>query len=308
MHTIKNILFKLFVVLLGLLCLILLTYLGKQGYHKLVKRNSRIEYIQSRLKAETGRLDRIIESVQKTPEDLAYIMEFHKMNTKEMQIIQESVLFNNDELFGCAIAFEPYKFHSDSLYFAPYIYRQGDKSVFVNLNDSAYDYFNKDWYLIPKTTRKAGWSEPYFDKGVSNLLITTYSVPFYLFENFKEEFAGIITIDVSVDWLIKSMESISKTFNANSVLLSENGTIISSSNRDWVYNETIFTLASELNLPELREIGRELQNGKTGMKKTEAVDPQKDWIIFYSSVKINKWGFIILLPVREIDKSDFGKK
>jgi len=85
-------------------------------------------------------------------------------------------------------------------------------------------------------------------------------------------------------------------------LISENGTIIYAPNQDWTYNETIFTLADEMNLPLLREIGRELQKGKSGIKKIDKFENQKDWWIFYSSVRVNKWGFIFLIQKDQLFK------
>ena len=51
--------------------------------------------------------------------------------------------------------------------------------MFSNLNGDEYNYFYKDWYLIPKTLNQPVWSEPYFDIGGGNLLMSTYSVPIY---------------------------------------------------------------------------------------------------------------------------------
>ena len=63
------------------------------------------------------------------------------------------------------IAFEPYAFNEESLYYAPYFYKNNEKIKFTQLGNESYQYFDRDWYHIPKTLGKSIWSEPYYDDG-----------------------------------------------------------------------------------------------------------------------------------------------
>ncbi len=275
---------------------------GKMAYREIFKKKLCINQFQDKLSAETKRINTIIESAQSTPQDLAAILEFHDTDDAEVKILLQSVLFNNPELFGSAIAYEAYMHNKDSLYDSPFVYRTGDTIAFTNLNGPEYNYFYKDWYLIPKTLMKPSWSEPYYDEGGGNSLMSTYSVPFYKFQGDKERFYGIVTVDVSIDILTKAVVSIGKTLKGYALLISENGTILSAPDSDLIFNETIFTLAVERKQPAFREIGRELQQGKSGYRKL--VDPadQKEFYAFYSSVPANKWGLIILMEENELLK------
>ncbi len=305
MSNIKNLkqdIFRLMIVVISIMGCLLIFFVGKLVYKAISKKEIMIEYHQNKLSAEARRINTIIESVQKTPQDLAYILEFHNAELSEMKILMESVLFNNEELYGGAIAYEPYMFHKDSLYYSPYVYRRGDTIVSTNLNDPEYNYFYKDWYLIPKTLKKSTWSEPYYDEGGGNLFMSTYSVPFFKFDGNKEKFSGIVTVDVSIEWIMNAVESIGKMMNGRAILISENGTIISAPNKNWIYNETIFTLATELNLPVLREIGKDLQKGISGLREINEFENQKNWRAFYSSIHANKWGLILLLHESQLYK------
>lgn len=293
---------RMIIFVLFILGCIFLFLVGQLVYKEIFKKSIKIEYYQNRLSAEVKRIDAIIESAQKTPQDLAYILEFHDADNSETKILLESVLFNNEELFGSAIAYEPYAYNKETLYYSPYLYRQGDTVAYTNLDDPEYNYFYKDWYLVPKTLKKPIWSEPYYDSGGGNLLMSTYSVPFYKFDGNKDVFCGIITVDVSVEWLTNAVKSIGKALNGEAILISENGTIISSMSKKWTYNETIFTLATEMKLPILREIGRDLQQGKSGVKKIQEFEKSREWMAFYSSVKTNKWGLILLIPEKELTR------
>ena len=55
------------------------------------------------------------------------------------------------------------------------------------------DYTKQDWYAIPFENDSAMWSEPYFDKGGSELLIRTFSLPIHDQNN---TVIGILTADV----------------------------------------------------------------------------------------------------------------
>jgi phosphoserine phosphatase RsbU/P len=301
-NNIKKFLWNLFFILVFVAGSLILVFAGKLAYEKLYKKKSNIGFIQDRLLADVKQVNILIEATQKIPRELAQILEIHKVNTEEMNILLESVMFNNPEIFGSAIAFEPHQFCNDSLYYATYTYRSGDSVIHSNLNSPEYNYFFKDWYLIPKTSKKATWSEPYHDVGGGNLLMSTYSVPFYHFDGYDEKINGIITVDVTVEKLTRAVKAIGKFYNGCAILISENGTIIAAPFEDWIYNETIYTLASEINLPVLREIGRELKNGKTGIKYMGQFKPYQKTVAFYTIIPSNKWGLILFIPETELYK------
>lgn len=239
-----------------------------------------------------NKLTLVVRSAQSIPEDVANILEFQRIDKAEIDIIQESILLNNPEFFGTCIAYDPYKFNKNVLYYAPYVFREGDSLYYTNLDDPDYNYFYKDWYLIPMTLMKASWSEPYYDESV-DVLMTTYSIPFYRFDGKREALTGVITIDVSVDWLTKGVQSLKISPDVGYFLLvSENGTIISSPFPEEIYNQTIFSLAAERNMPQIREIGRDIQRGRSGFKTVLDPVTKKNWQIAYSSIPANHWGLL----------------
>jgi len=273
-------------------------HVGEMAYTAMFKKRIRIEYFKERLNSEVKRMNTVILAAQNTPKDVATIFEFHPTTEDEIKILIQSVLFNNEEISGCAVAFEPYNYKKDSLYFSTYAFRSKDSIRFTNLNGDDYNYFYKDWYLIPKTLNQPVWSEPYFDMGGSNLLMSTYSVPIYQLADRKEKFAGVVTIAVSIDWLADAVESVGRILKSKAALISENGTVIAAPNRALIYNETIFTVAEQRNLPVLREIGRELQQGKSGFKK--GYDGNDVWYIFYAVVPTNRWGMFLFVSEDEL--------
>jgi sigma-B regulation protein RsbU (phosphoserine phosphatase) len=256
------------------------------------------ELAESRLKGEVDKIQKTMKSIEQIPLNLAYVLEFASPKKEHMDILMESVVKYNDEIFGTGIAFEPNLFNKDSVFYCPYIYKKDGKIVRVNPSDTTYYYFSMDWYLIPKQLQKPVWIEPYYDEGSSggNIVLSTYSVPFYSYDGTTETFNGIVAVDISLDWLSKMVSSIKLSDDSYTVLVSENGTVISAPNQQWPYNESIFSIAEEKNEPYLREIGRDLQKGKSGFVNVGKFGTEKNWWIYYMPIPANNWGVLLIVP------------
>ena len=125
------------------------------------------------------RIEKMLGSSEKIPQNLSYILESTEYSLDDMKEFLRYNVEKNEEIFGSCIAFEPYAFDQDSFYFAPYMYRHGSGVAFKYLNSESMNYFELGWYKIPGESRKASWTQPYFDEGGGNILMCTYSVPFY---------------------------------------------------------------------------------------------------------------------------------
>lgn len=261
------------------------------------KKNTR-EQAEAKLIGEVNKIQKVILSIEQIPQNLAYVLEFSNPKIDQIRILLDAVVSNNDEVFGTCIAFEPNLYDKDTIYYAPYLYKKDGKIVYVDPTDTTNQYFSMDWYLIPKTLNKPVWIEPYFDEGASggNIILATYSVPFYSFDGTKETMNGIISVDISIDWLSKIVSSIKLFDESYSILVSESGTIITAPNPQWPYNESLFSLAEENHLPVLRKIGRDLQQGKKGFINVGKFGTNRDWWIYYMPIPANNWGVLLLVP------------
>lgn len=260
-----------------------------------------------------NKVEKILVAVTKVPETTAILLEGSDCSKEKILQYLKQIVENNDEIFGAAIAFEPDiltsgKFSSlgksfgSGKYFAPYCFKKDGRIFLTGLESPDYDYTKSDWYQIPKELNRRLWSEPYYDEGGGNILMSTYSVPFYIIHEGKRKFAGIITADISLTWLQKIVSSIKVYRTGYAFLISRSGRIVTHPQKDLIMNESIFSLAEEKNYPAMRQMGRNMIAGKAGVAKfgyTNMMNGKKSWIA-YLPVKVNGWSLGIVYPVDEI--------
>jgi signal transduction histidine kinase len=246
-------------------------------------------------------IDRILVSIEQVPENMASLIE--KINPTEAEIKEmlKIMVGNNPAIFGAAIAYEPYWNNEKEYYYSFYAFRQYDSITLTILGKTGYDYFMMDWYQIPKETRHPYWTEPYFDEGGGEIVMSTYSVPFYLTGGGARRMAGIITADISLDWLRNIVDSVRVYQTGFGFIITQTGSIVSHPRKELIMNASIFSIAEETNNPELREMGRKMTRGQTGYSSNRYRNQfnNKESLLAYAPVPSNGWSFGVILPVDE---------
>ncbi len=154
----------------------------------------------------------MIESFLRSGERIAQMMAAEiatgKFDTDEaLRGYVRSVLKGNaGNVYGSCIAFKPHAFAPDVRGYAPYYYWAQKELVYENLAKPDYNYLVWDWYRLPRDRNYPVWSEPYFDEGGGETLMTTYSVPFTR----NGEFRGIVTIDITLSDLLEAVQRIAQ--------------------------------------------------------------------------------------------------
>jgi sigma-B regulation protein RsbU (phosphoserine phosphatase) len=213
----------------------------------------------------------------------------------------------NAEIFGMAVAFEPYAFEAASRDFAPYIARKEQAFEISYLGGADYRYVYHDWYQIPRETRGACWSEPYFDEGGGDILMATFSVPF--FREGGERFAGVITADISLKWLDETISAIRIHETGYGFILSRNGTFVTHPEKRWAMNETIFSIAEAWKDTTLRKIGRQMIQGKSGWVPFTGYQGGKSGFLYFAPICSSGWSLGIFFPGDELmaDLNEFNR-
>ncbi|WP_147819169.1 SpoIIE family protein phosphatase [Salidesulfovibrio onnuriiensis] len=274
------------------------------GYNYMVSRRIIVELAERDgghlAEATVNRINDVLNSVQKVAQSISYSLEEGELSDELINDLGHRVLSNNPEIFGTAVAFEPYGFDRTRLYYSPYHYRSGNRIARTNLGSASYRYFYMDWYQLAKELEKPIWTEPYFDEGGGHALMTTYSVPFYRTRDGKKHFAGVVTADVDLGWLQKTLADIKVLDTGFVFLLSRYGSFISHPNKDLVMNETIFTLAEEMNMPWMRDVGRKMRKGLSGFVELERLSRGDKAFLYYLPLPEQNWSLGVVFPKNEL--------
>jgi PAS domain S-box-containing protein len=198
----------------------------------------------------------------------------------------------NPLVFGSAIAFETDHYPGKRI-FAPYVYRKHAGSDELVAIEVEYDYTEPawDWWHMPRKAAAGVWTEPFFDEGGGNILMTTFSAPFYR----EGHFTGVATVDLPLEPLNK-LVSLPVGDGQRFVLLSGERRILYSAKYEHIgrpLQEVLQELGRE-------EVGTRLDKAMSGQEvRTMRVDgfdtPEPLWV----SVATIPSGDWVLLSIQD---------
>jgi sigma-B regulation protein RsbU (phosphoserine phosphatase) len=246
-----------------------------------------------------NRVEQEFRRVEKVVQNLSYYLESTSGQTMNLNEVMTILVEKNNEIYGMAIAYERYAYDSSREWFAPYYFKAKTGVQSVPLEPPNYHYDQQDWYHIPSVLKEPVWSEPYFDAGGGNVMMTTYSLPF--FEPGKErKLKGVITADVSLGWLTRLVSSIAIKRSGYCFLISGTGKFITYPRTDFVLRESVFSIASEMKRPELRSIGRELIHQRSGFLDLGTNLSADDSYLAHARIPSTGWSLNAVFPKDEL--------
>jgi sigma-B regulation protein RsbU (phosphoserine phosphatase) len=294
----KSIRFKLTVfILTGVIFIVL----GLFSYYYFVSSKlllkTALENAQHLTNETINKVENVFLASAKIPKNLAFVLENTTISDQEMIKFQEVVVRENDEIFASAIAFEPGEYKKNIKRYAPFFFKEDSLISFQNLDSGEYNYFLQDWYQIPKELNRAYWSEPYYDEGGGDILMSTYSVPFHRKDS--DKLRGIITIDISLEWLQKIFQQLKIYESGYGFLLSQSGRYIVHPNEDLVMNASIFDIAESRNDSLLREAGRKMLRGEQSIVEISSPGTKEKFWLYYAPLLSNGYTMGIVIPQKE---------
>lgn len=284
-------------------CIYLVAFLYTYNFSKkIVEKNLKLN-AEALTNGTVDKIDQVLGEVQKVPENFSKIIESSDYSREDMINRLRQMVENNPEIYGSTVAFEPYFFGPDARFFAPYVFRGGPGGAldYRDIGTEEYNYHAWEWYSLPKRLGRPTWSEPFFDAGGGNVIMTTYSVPIYKTLNGEKRFIGVLTADIALDWLRRYANSIHVNRTGYSFIISATGTIISHPDSTRLLRSTIFSIAREQKSEQLRIIGDNMVAGKTSFAEIEyhnLMTGKLSWIA-YAPVIRTGWSVGIVFPVDE---------
>lgn len=274
-------------------------------YGYLASREAMFEAVQESARhltlATINEIELALRGLERISLEIAYLLERYAFPQEDLRHLLLSTVSSNLEIFGSAIAFQPYAFDPAARYFAPYCYRtsEGGTNV-VFLGSEQYDYFSMEWYQAPRDRGRPVWSEPYFDEGGGNILMTTFSVPFYREEDGQKTFQGVVTADLSLARLRKIVSSIKIYETGFAFVVSQKGMLVTHPNEQWVMRENMTRLAEVRgDKHALQVVNYMVRGGEGFVPFTSFSSGRKCWM-YYAPVPSTGWSLAVIFPEDEL--------
>jgi sigma-B regulation protein RsbU (phosphoserine phosphatase) len=259
-----------------------------------------VEDAQNLALATGNKIEVTLNGVEKIPRILAGILEEQPAKRDDLLRLLHRALAHNPEIYAIGIAFEPFAFDPKQYYFMPYVQRDEGRIKVSFLGSDTYRYFFQDWYQIPKELQRPLWSEPYYDEGGGNIIMATYSMPFFREKDGRKEVRGIAGADISLMGLEKLVASAKIYQTGYAFLVSQNGRILTHPDKNLMMRQSMFSLAVARNDPELRKIGREMIRGGQGfVPVNDFVSGKKSWM-YYTPLGASGWTLGVIFPEEEL--------
>lgn len=251
------------------------------------------------------RINNVLNSVEVAVQNNIFYIKNNLDNPQMMFDITRRIVDQNPSIYASSIAFEPNYYKKEGIQFAPYSYRDTDGSstdiLTIQLGNEDYEYHYMDWYQIPKLLKTDYWSEPYYDSGGGEKMMTTYSYPL---ENEQGDIIGIVTADISLDWLTKLITNIKYHDEAYNFVVSRTGTFIVHPDTTKILNETLFTKTYETSDSLDEKIAYSIIAGQDSMVEIKMNDT--NYMLFYSPIKRVGWSMGIICPKVEFFSTGYA--
>lgn len=243
-----------------------------------------VKYTHGQLQNIATEINGMLQTVETAVNQSVWMVEKDLSEPDSLYHIIHAVVDNNDLIVSSGIAFVPYYYKEKGKYFMPYVSRMNGKMEYTVLGNQSYDYPCMDWYQIPKLLKQEYWSEPYYDQGGGNFIMSTYSKPLY---DKDGEVYAIFTANISLTQFTDMVAKLKPYSSSFTFLLSRNGSYITHRDLGKIMNETIFTDAFANHSEEKEYVGREMLAGNTGTAKVTL--DGKPAYTFYTSIPNIGW-------------------
>ena len=171
-----------------------------------------------RIDAKLGVFQGVINGIALTLEAQRFELPFASMRDMQVKCMER-----NKEVLGVCVAFDPGMQPPNWPDLAAWEYRTTNGLEYVDLSGPEFAHIREDWFSLPKYLDRPVWSDPYKWEGI---IMVTYSAPFYRQEAGKKRFAGVVTCDLSLDWLDKTISALPLGRGGYGLLMNRNGLYI----------------------------------------------------------------------------------
>ena len=269
-----------------------------QYYYAKVGIRQEVEHrAESELRAKRLEIRDMMNVVEVAVENMAWAVEQRLAHPDSMLAVTQKLLASNEYIIGSAVAFEPYYYREKGRQFSPYTYKHDGTTTSKQLGTDQYDYHSMEWYTMPMQTGHGYWSEPYFDEGGGEMMMSTYSLPI---RDASGRSVAIFTADVSLDWLAEVINAHNIYPSSYNLLLSRKGQIIVCPVDSLVMQQSSRDVSAEMADTTIEYINRQMIAGRSGQNTVRDNMGNKKYV-FYAQIDDNTgWSMAVVCADSEI--------
>lgn len=258
-----------------------------------------IQHATQSLDNTVQRVTNILTQVKVATDNTDWLIKRHLDAPDSMFVYSRRILENNPILNGCSVAFEPFFFKDKGLYFSAYSLNTNGLIQTIQEGNDYYQYFSMDWYQLPKLLDHPCWTEPFADfnpQGISSPeMIISYCKPL---KDDNNVFFGTISVDLSLEWLSKTISAVKPYPHSYSIMIGQGGTFFVHPDTTKLFYQSIFTPTLIKSDTAITGLGHAMQAGQEGMRQLK-VDGE-DCYVFYKPLDDTGWSVGIVCPAMDI--------
>lgn len=263
---------------------------------KRIVRQEAESHAGSELSGTVYQIEDILHQVEAAAKNMEWLVRDRLGNPDSLYAVTRMMMRTNPHVIGSCVAFEPGFYAEKGELFAPYSYLTEEGEVKDrNLGYAAYNYHAKEWYATPKRLDRNYWSEPYFDEGGGDRVMSTYS---HVLRNGEGKMFGILTADISLDHLSGLVNGIKPYPGSYTLMISRLGNYLVHPKPERILHETIYTATSDMTDRSVTILGDAMIRGEEGMHELQNDDTLS--YVFYKPVEGTEWSVAVVCPYRDV--------
>lgn len=215
----------------------------------------------NRLHACISDVEKSLNSIESAIQNAAWFARENFRDEEYLYHITRKIVEENPIIIGSTVAFDTNAFRGH-FSFAPYTYKNPSSWNFSQQDLSVnYNYFDSEWFRNCIQSGKPLWSEPYFDEGGGECMMSTYSYPI---KDSKGRVFAVITADIGLEWLGDNVRKLRPYEHSIAALVSKEGKFLTESKRFDFSKMTVRDLSKQIRDPRFAEMIEQMLAGKDG--------------------------------------------
>ena len=280
------------ILLMGFIAVPIVSEIKRRAVERIVLGQAEAQAATATIAVVEGVQD-VLRSAESSVRYLSRDLEGRTLSAADVDKITRNVISGNSVFTDCSVAFEPLAFDGKTEHFGRAVSRATGALLSQDIAAPNYEYWTKDWYQAALARGDMVWSEPFYDKGGSNVPVVRLSAPFFRTVNGERVIAGVISAGFDLRWVKQLVEENDFFDSGYVIIFSQAGRIIAHPNPAYVFNETMESLAAKTSVPEMASIHQRVLARHQGTLTYLSNVFQKRVHENYKPVHIAGWGVVV---------------